>query len=208
MQDVEQMLLNEYHKIERVIEKRKRRLAALSKEVNSEENTLTRRPKFYSAEFVFEPGVLQPQTQTFAIDGGTVFRPITLASSFRITARLIQGEDDVFGVGQLTLPYGVSGNQGSFGGGAFRNENFDYLWRIRDTGSDREWQNEYQPSVFMMTGALSPLWLPIPGKLDGGSDVAVDIDPVFSRTAQSFIFDNVLEYRLTIQLGGTEEVYC
>lgn len=202
MSDIEQMLVNEYRKIERAIQARKKTLAALKKQVDGEPSVLTKRPRVYQVEFDFVPGSLQPIQRTFTVEGGTVFHPATLASSLRVI-----GEQSATQIAQVTLGYGVSpaGPVVAPGFGEFRQEFFDFEWTIRDTGSDREWQNEKMPSVFLLSGHLSPLWLPILGSIRGGSEVAVEIDPVYNRDTESVLFETISSYKLTVQMNGIEE---
>lgn len=201
MNDVEQMLINEYNKTERAIKARQSQIAALKAEVKKEPLALTRRPKVYQVEFDYAPGDLQTQQKTFTVDGATIFRPVTIGTSLRVIGEAASGQ-----VAQITIGYGIGPLPGGFGdAGSYRNENFDFFWRIRDTGSDREWQNEWQPSVFLMSGHITPLWLPIAGRINGGSEVSVEIDPIINRAVASELFNTVSSFRLTFQFHGSEE---
>jgi hypothetical protein len=202
MNDTDQMLLNEYQKVERAIAARASEIAVLKKKISQNPHALTRRPKIYEVEFDFTPGELQPITKAFAVDGGTVFCPATVGTSFRVVGTAQSGQ-----LAQVTMGYGLTLTPGGPPGpGSNRQEMFDFEWTIRDTGADREWQNERQPSVFLCSGHLSPLWLAKAGKIMGGSEVNITIYPVFSRSAASIIFSSLSTYKLVVQMHGTEEL--
>ena len=59
---------------------------------------------------------------------------------------------------------------------------FDFLWSIRDTGTDREWCDRPQPSLFLGGGYVEPLWLPRRAVLGGGTSLFANIDPFLSLT--------------------------
>jgi hypothetical protein len=196
MTDVENMLLNEYRRIERAVAQREAQLAALEKRAAvSRQNQLNRRPKRYSVEFEFVPGDLQAQTRSFFVDGGTTFRPRNMESSFRVVGT-VDGQ-----TASITVPYTTPSTVIAT---AFSRQSFfDYFWAVRDTGSDREWQNRPQPSVFMDSGPLGPLMFPVHGRVRGGSEVFITIDPFFSTVA-SLVLDSVSRYTLHVSLFGTE----
>jgi hypothetical protein len=206
MNDVEHMLINEYRRIDRAIAHRAQVLDQLEKKAAvSRQNQLNRRPKRYSVEFEFTPGDLQAQTRSFFVDGGTTFRPKNVESSFRVTGvTVVEAFPDPNVPGQIasvTLPYGPVNSPGSVA--VTRNNFFDYFWTIRDTGSDREWQNRPQPSVFMDSGALGPLQLPVHARVRGGAEVFITVDPFFSSVIPT-PFDSISRYTLHISLFGTE----
>ncbi len=208
MHDTDQMLINESRRLERAIAQRSKKLEALKKEVLSRNNLIDRRPKRYSVELKFEPGVLQPQTGTITVDGGTTFKCKTLEAALRITgsARVNSG-GGVFVDGQTinaTIGYGVGS-----GNGIYRSQFFDFDWRLYDSNEDREWQNIQQPSVFLMTGSLSPLHLPIRSTLRGGSEIQVEIEPFYSlvpatAAAGAGLFNTVRTYTIHFSLHGHE----
>jgi hypothetical protein len=211
MSDVEMSLLNEYRKIDRALEQRKREINELEKRLKANGNLpLDRRPKRYSVEYDFTPGDLQPQEQSFFVDGGSRFYASSIESTFRVTGQA--AVDDGGGgtiAGQAvtaTLPWSpVRDSTRS----SQRNGYFDFLWTIRDTGSDREWQNVPQPALFLLTGALSPLYLPVPGVIRSGSEVFVNIDPFFSRVVNGSnlgLFQTVSTYTVLVSFWGEEVI--
>ena len=174
MQDTEQMLLNEYRALDRKIASNKAKLEKLKQKFKKQKGTLLdRRPLRYSTEFNFDPGSLQSQTQTFTVSGGTDFFCTQLSSSVRVVGTSLAESGTAGQAVNLTRSFG----QGRPGFGSFRNEIFDYDWRIVDTSEDREWQNIQQPSVFMGSGSLSGMDLPCPAKMRGGSKILVEVDP-------------------------------
>ena len=210
--DTAQSLLSEARKLERAVKQRKAALAKLEAAAPATDTLYKRRPRRYSVEFDFEPGVLQAQTSSFAVDGGTVFRVDRIETSFRIVGQAEVYDDAVPALvaGQpasVTLPYGI--NLASRGSLVYRQWFFDFFWQIRDNGQDREFQNVKQPSVFLLSGPLAGMNLPIPGYLVGGSDVATTIDPVNSIVPDSVSdglgsFFNVSSYRLHVSFFGFE----
>jgi hypothetical protein len=185
MQDTEQMLLNEYRALDRKIAANKAKLEKLKERFKKQKGTLLdRRPLRYSTEFNFVPGSLQSQTETFTVAGGTDFFCTQLSSSVRVVgeSQAASGAPPIPGQAvNLTRPFG----QGQPSYGAFRNEIFDYDWRVLDTSEDREWQNIQQPSVFMGSGSLSGMDLPCPARMRGGSKILVEVDPHVSIPFQN-----------------------
>lgn len=60
-----------------------------------------------------------------------------------------------------------------------------FFWKVRDTGSDREWQDDWLPSSLLMSGDCNPL---MAGRahaaVSGGSEIEVLLSPVrFSQTS-------------------------
>jgi len=207
MNDTETMLVNEYRRIERALARRRAQVAALEKQAARAPAYAVERPKRYAVEFSFEPGDLQEQSKSFLVDGGTRFKCLTVESNLRVVGN-VRVDDGGGGVltgqsVQMTLGYGFGD-----AGGSYRNEFFSFQWAIRDTGSDREWQNEKMPDVFLMSGHLAPLWLPIPSVVEGGSHVAVDIDPLFNRVVTPGSPDGLLatitKYIVQISFHGVE----
>lgn len=215
--DVEQMLLNEHRALDRAIAQRERVIAELEKRASAlGVAAIDRRPKRYSVEFEFTPEsgriAAHAQEKSFFVDTGATFHCATIESSLRVVGDAsVASGGGVYIAGQtavLTLPYSppTSANGRQANG---RNEFFEYLWKIRDTGSDREWQNLPMPSVFMDSGAISPLVLPVHGRVGGGSEVFVEITPVLTLPSPGVssvtgIFRNIYKYILHISLAGTE----
>lgn len=54
-----------------------------------------------------------------------------------------------------------------------------FKWRVRDTGQDREWQNDWLPSVLLASGDELPFFgLRAHAVLSGGSRIQVDVMPL------------------------------
>lgn len=205
--DIDQMLVNEYNSLQRQIEAREREIIDLEDEIRHTLEYRARQPRWYNVEFDFEAGDLEPQERSFFVSGGTYFQPYTLGSALRVSGNTaITTAPGVLGQGQVitaALPWGplLSANQAY----NTRQAYFDYFWQIRDTGSDREWQNEPQPSLFMCGGGLGNIEMPTPGTIRGGSEVFVRIIPTHSLSgAQLGLFDTVARYKLTISFFGLE----
>lgn len=209
MNEQEAMIINKVRRQERAIKSREAIIADLQKKVrDSQASLLDRRPRRYSVEFSFEPGVTQPQEKSFTVNAGTVFRCHSLETSFRVIGQAAV-DDGGGGVtsGQfvnVTLPWSTVSGGGSTRSSS-RQRFFDYEWQVRDTGSDREWQNVRQPSIFMLTGALSPAWLPVQATLRGSSEVFVRIDPFYSvANITNGPFNSIESFILHISFAGTE----
>ena len=205
-------ILKEYRELEKEIAKRKRTLSSLGKKL-SWGDMKKNRPKRYSVDLDFKPPpsaeennaeertasleFLQPSTESFVVDGGTNFYCSTIESSVRFTGnvKLIENAFAIVPVyieGQpatITLGFGNS-NPGS-SEGIYRESMFSFNWEIRDTGSDRDWQNTPQPDVFLCSGRLSPLVLPVFGRVKGGSEVEVKVSPFLNSPENGLFFTDI-----------------
>jgi len=213
MHETDQMLVNEFRALERKIAGNKAKLKKLQAKFKKQRGTLIdRRPRIYSTEFNFVPGDLQAQEQSFTTDGGKVFYCTELASSLRVIGQaLIRIPVPPFTLpGQainVSRPYGVGSVSAGGSGSNYRNEIFDYDWRIVDTSEDREWQNIQQPAPFMGSGSLSGMVLPKAARLRGGAKVLVEINPFFSLPlsgVSSGLFTDVTTFVLHIAFLGFE----
>lgn len=210
----ERTLLARIAKLERAIQERTARVQALQAQLPPIGDLLNERPRRYSLEYEFAPivpyeGVTPaPQTKSFLVDGGRPFLIDSIDTSLRVTgqaavrtgAALVAGQDV-----SITLPFGLSPTTVR----QYRNEYFDFFWSIRDTTTDRAFQNVRQPSVFLLSGALGPVTLPIDQKLPGGSEVEMTIEPTFAVStatpAATFgKFFNVRRYTLQVSFMGRE----
>jgi len=202
----QQSLLEECRELEQKINMKESQLSSLAQKMEWGD-LKTCRPKRYSVELVFAPPpsvnplpldrdllFLQPQTESFVVDAETYFRPLTVESSLRVTGNVkvytqIGVAPPVVAEGQpasITLGWGV--NNPNSDPGVFRNDLFDFNWEIRDTGEDRDWQNTPQPDVFLCTGRLAPLFLPIFGKMKGGSEIEVKVSPFVNLPISGIFF--------------------
>lgn len=187
MDDVDQMEWNEYQRLERAIGVRKARIEALEKGSPAIAQRNFRYVLDYNFDFVVPAGTSgdfptlaetpPAQTRSFIVKSeaeGTK-RSHFFVKSIEASYALLASE---------TLPgFPVSFGPGQrfFIGPDYRRNYFDFTWRVRDTGSDREWQNTSLPSQILLTGNVNPLLF---GNghclLSGGTEVLVEITPTFS----------------------------
>jgi hypothetical protein len=216
MDDTEQMMINDARAIERAIEQRTAKVDALEKRLKTRRaRHLAERPKRYGVEFRYESdlpsNLLQQrypaQRQSFTVDGGTEFRCTEVSTSVRVIG---QAQVDPTAAGQfvdITLPYDIAAGNG---GGSAKPQNrqfyLEFFWQIRDTGSDRAWQNMEMPSVFLLSGHISPLFLPAPCTLLGGTKTVVETRPVRFQTGsgESELFHSVQSIVLHFSFHGVE----
>lgn len=57
---------------------------------------------------------------------------------------------------------------------------FDFFWSIRDSFGDREWTKGKQPSAVLETTVFGPLFLPRRQYLPAGTEVTVEIEPLYA----------------------------
>lgn len=57
---------------------------------------------------------------------------------------------------------------------------FDYFWSIRDSFGDREWTKGKQPSSVLESSVVSPFQLPRRQYLPAGTEVTLEIEPLFA----------------------------
>jgi hypothetical protein len=209
MDDIEQMEWNEYQRLERAIEARRKRVEALEKG-----SPLVRQRNFrYVVDFNFD------YTEMTRFDAGTgvpvaspdVAPPSSQTRSFIVKSEAEAQRKTCFYVKSIEASYAVLAStsitptpeppapptgpgQRFFIGPDYRRNFFDFTWRIRDTGSDREWQNTALPSQLLVTGNVNPLLF---GNghcmLSGGTEVLIEITPTFSgnllsQASGEFIF--------------------
>jgi hypothetical protein len=224
MNDTDQMLINEARSLERAILARQRKLEALEKQLQQRHARRFReRPKRYSIEFLFENNSisqsnqypiaqrLPTQQQSFTVDGGTEFFCTEVMSSMRIIGQSQVGDGFPSIPGQVvnvTVPYDIAG--GNVSGSAspyFRDFFLRYFWQIRDTQTDRGWQDVEQPSPFMMSGHLSSLYLPVPARTKGGTKLAVELRPfAFDTNGPGAVnlFDSIQSIIVHMSFHGVE----
>ncbi len=162
-------IANEYRRLERQLQAKTQQLQSLLA-VNGEAGEFPTdfdgaQPRRYSIEYHFVAGDLQPQERSVNIENGTIFRCAYMESFVRAigTAADVYSDADVSV--QVTLPWNSRVNM------------FDYFWRIRDSGTDREWMDNAQPSLFGGGGYVGPLWFPRRNILSGGTVVSASIEP-------------------------------
>ncbi len=192
-------IANEYRRLQRQLENKTAQLNALL-EVNGQAGEFPTefegaRNRRYSIEMAFKPGVLLPQERSVTVESGTIFRCAYVESFLRAvgTAEDPFTTEDV--TANVTLPWND------------RLLYFDYLWRIRDTGTDREWADQPQPSMFLGGGYTGPLWFPRRVVLGGGSVIFATVDPFKSAgTGDTGYFDQgaIEQYLVQFSFVGHE----
>lgn len=185
MDDVQQMIVNEVKRLERVVEKRVRALAQLEAKV--QQRTAPRR---YVLEYDLPAGsdaLNRPFTRSFVVDKD--------CSRFFC-------QDVVFSIAAVGQITGVT-NSNKMTLTPEWAGTLDFTWRIRDTSTDREWQNTPLPRYFLASGLTAGLSLPWSSPLRPGAEIETTVVPT---QANPFIFgfDSVTSYTLQIAFVGFE----
>lgn len=194
-------LTNEYRKLQRALEAKTQQLDALTA-TNGPAGAFPvdfagARNRRYTIEFNFDAGSLVPQERSVNVEGGTIFRCAYVESFVQAIGqsldRFTEQPTTVF----ATLPWGSRLNY------------FDFLWKIRDTGTDREWCDQPQPSLFLGGGYVEPLWLPRRVVLGGGTTLFAQLDPFVSLAdagdLPGFFFGGAVNtYRVKLSFVGHE----
>lgn len=189
MDDVDQMEWNEYQRLERAIVARKKRVEALERG-----SPIIRQRNFrYALDFNFDFTLMAGPTQaSFVRSFDDVSPPAAQTRSFIVKSDTEQQQSTNFYVKSVEASYAVFASQDTgeeplppgqrfFIGPDYRRNFFDFTWKVRDTGSDREWSNTALPSGLLMTGNVNPLLFGNGHcKLSGGTEVIVEVTPTFS----------------------------
>ena len=154
-------------------------------------------PRRYSVEFRFAVGDKVAQERSVQVASGTVFRCAAMESWLRAVGTAADPYTAASTTVQVTLNW------------SNRLLSFDYLWRVRDTGQDREWCSTPQPSLFGGGGYLGPLWLPRRTPIGGGTSIFVEAAPFLNQSPPAgfgSFFDGgaVSEYLLQVCFWGHE----
>ena len=182
MDDIDQMEWNEYQRLERAIEARRKRIEGLEKG----SPVIAQRNFRYVLDYTFD--FTAPEGSEVNVVAET---PAAQTRSFIVKSEASEnGKRTHFFVKSIEASYAVLASQRGvdppvgqrfFIGPDYRRNFFDFTWRVRDTGSDREWQNTALPAQLLLTGNVNPLLF---GNghcmLSGGTEVLVDIVPTFS----------------------------
>lgn len=207
MNDTDAMLINELRSLQRGVAARKKRLEALKSLRDKIVSPSEKRYRRYSLEFTFEPPQEVAEDSDAYLDSigsrvdslniGQRFWCGAIETSLRVRASVVGAAGSA---AQLTVGYRPIGQGG-------RQEYLDFFWQIHDTGSDREWQNIKQPSVFAGGGSLSPMIFPTYAKVEPGSEVQVTIDPKFIDFSpeQSVYLSDATALTLHFSFVGYEE---
>jgi hypothetical protein len=183
MDDIDQMEWNEYQRLERAIEARRKRIEGLEKG----SPVIVQRNFRYVLDYTFD--FTAPEGAEVNVVAET---PPAQTRSFIVKSESTgeNGKRTHFFVKSIEASYAILASQVGveppvgqrfFIGPDYRRNFFDFTWRVRDTGSDREWQNTALPAQLLLTGNVNPLLF---GNghcmLSGGTEVLVDIVPTFS----------------------------
>lgn len=191
-------IANEYRRLQRQLESKQQQLSSLL-EANGEagdfptdfEGIQNRR---YNIDFQFKPDELIPQEKSVMVNTGTIFRCAAMESF----VRAIGTGEDAFITAPVAVQVTLSWDQ--------RVNLFDYMFRVRDTGTDREWFNNPQPAIFGGGGYIGPLWFPRRNVLGGGTVIYAEVAPfASSSTGSAFFSDGTVEsYILQLSFIGHE----
>jgi hypothetical protein len=182
----ERMVEAEMRRLERLLGLRKRELDELEQKADLKRP----RNRRYNSDFVF-PFQNDPAVDYIYVEDGGV----TINNGTR------------FFLKELQMGFQVTSEGATFDlGPSFMRLLFDFEWRIRDTGSDREWSNDWLPSDFLYSGDIRGLDL---GKnhalLSGGSEVIISIRTTKSSAfGTGNLFDVIEGFNLQIGLVGIE----
>ncbi len=196
-------LSNEYRRLQRQLEAKTQQLNNLLS-INSEAGDFPidfdgAKDVRYSVDLVFQTKdddtLPLPQDGAVAVRSGTIFR-CAYVESF---VRAVGTADDPFDptqaiTGQVTLPWDL------------RLAAFDFLWTVRDTGTDREWCNRPQPSLFFGGGYVGGLWLPRATILGGGTNIVPSLTPIVCHSTDNGYFNGgtISEYIVQMSFVGHE----
>jgi hypothetical protein len=187
-QDVDQMLLNDLARLDRAIEGRKRRRTA-----KPSKKPLRCDARRYLVDVPIAVSStsarMQPITRTVVIDRVCkAFRCRELVATTAAIGTMV--DTDV--ATKISLP-------------AF-SRSLSYQWQVRDTYTDREWQNAFLPDLVLASGKNGGLQLGRPAVLPAGTLLEVTIMPIQTPTTVSYYMSGVTEYAVQLSFVG-DEVY-
>lgn len=125
----------------------------------------------------------------FTVDPGTTFFAKTIQAVYEVSGVL--AEDSVTNA-TLVIPESM------------RPQVFDYTWRVRDSGTDRDWSNLPVPSSVLRGGNVNPMvFLNGQARIRGGARVQFTVNPTFfDSTSTSTGVQTVSNHSLTFVLTG------
>lgn len=112
-----------------------------------------------------------------------------------------------FYVHSLEMHYTLQSTGATFNlGPVLARQFFDFEWKVRDTGSDREWQNTWLPSDFLYSGDFFGLLAGNAAALvSGNSNLEVDVRVTKSTNAGSgALFASIERHLLQVSFVGVE----
>lgn len=182
----ERMMVAELRRLERALAARKKELDELEAKID-----LARpRNRRYNADFSF--AFVDDATQEYIyVDE----KAPTVAKGTR------------FFVLELELGFQIVSDGAAFNmGPTFMRNFFDFEWRVRDTGSDRDWSNDWLPSQFLFSGDVRGFCPKSPFVCSGGADIVTSVRVTRSRDTlgEGDLFTNIEAFELQIGFVGVE----
>ncbi len=202
-----QLLYNELRKLDRTIESKSILVEKLvrDKSRSLEWKSSVNKPCRYSVEFVLnDPAtdtalVLTPTTRSFVVNKGTIFRPHSVDSALRCTY-FTAADNLATSLANLTIPWG-NGNL------ATRQSAFGCFLSIKDSGSNRAWQNAPIPDAFLNSGIIAPFYFDERSVLMENTEVFVTMDPfkINGDITQFIPTSKTMQYTFQVGFSGHEE---
>ncbi len=176
------MLENEERRLERLLAQYTRELDELEKQID----LTTPRNRRYNVNFTIPIDVADDDvfTQSAIVNRGTRFYAMELQAHYTV-----QSTGATFNLGPVLM-----------------RKFFDFEWRVRDTGSDREWSNDWLPSDFLYSGDVCGLLSQeAPALIAGNAGIEVDVRVSYSQTdGEGSLFDDIQQHILQLSFVGVE----
>ncbi len=184
----EQMMLNELRRLERAINARRKVIEDMGKKP-----TLSVTPRRYVLDFAFKApasaAALPPVTRSVVIDREA---PVFYCKemTYAVTA---QGTLSVTSVGaRITIsPH-------------LRDIIFPFTYKVRDSATDREWQNLPLPSTALGGGWVGGMPLSKKAMLPAGTELSCEVNPLVAATSVASVFSSIASYTVQITFVGFE----
>jgi hypothetical protein len=196
MDDVQQMIVNELQRLDRAIQKRTKTIEQL--ESKAQAGTV---PKRYVLEY--ELPVALTNFGTGLADPKVLGVPLVRSFVVDRDCKRFCCQEIVCAVAAVGAIAGISGsNKVSLNPELSRNLNF--TWSVRDTATDREWQNHPLFRYFLASGLTAPLALAWPASMRSGAEIEVALTPTEAENAVPTVFESLEYYTVQIAFVGFE----
>lgn len=186
----DQLLVNELRRVERAIEKRQKVLQSLAT-AKGKQNFNRRYVLDVPLDVVNEDVRNTPVTRSFVVDRDCI----------QFCCREIVFTP--FAVGTLEYPGGNT-TTGKFS--LPPTSYFWFDWQVRDTYSDRAWQNMPMPSLALASGKVSGLHLGRPAVLPAGTEVLFTVQPLEGASATPTLRFTATSFSVQVSFIGFEVV--
>jgi hypothetical protein len=175
---------NERRRLERALERLTRELDEIEKQLDLSRPRNRRYNVNFSFDFDSDYTKIHPQTRSAIVNKGTRFYAMALEMYYKV-----QSSGATFNLGPIAM-----------------RELFDFEWKVRDTGTDRWWSNDWLPSDFLYSGDMCGLLTEnAPALVSGNSAIEVDVRVTKSVSAGSgSLFQNIEKHLLQISFVGVE----